>query len=160
MYELAIETAKKHLFFRPLNPANQDLLLSGTAKKNAAGLIKLDPEGQHLACFTGGMVALAAKIFNRPHDIDVARQLVDGCIWAYESMPSGIMPETFHAVPCQGQTDCVWSKDAWYNAIADSRNFVRGSIERIEEHIRDRRLPSGFVAIDDPRYLLRYANIS
>lgn len=159
MYALAIDTAKKHLFFRPLNPDNRELLLSGTVMKNAAGNIKLDPQGQHLACFTGGMVALAAKIFDRPDDIDIARKLVEGCIWAYESMPSSVMPETSHVVPCEEGSDCTWSKEAWYNAIAHKMNYVEGSIGRIEEFIRTSRLPPGFTQIADPRYLLRYVHM-
>jgi mannosyl-oligosaccharide alpha-1,2-mannosidase len=78
LYEHAIEPGKKHLFFRPLTPQNQDILISGNVRMNSFGLVKLDPEAQHLSCFVGGMVGIAAKIFNRTEELDVARKLVDG----------------------------------------------------------------------------------
>jgi hypothetical protein len=72
LYEGAIETAKKNLFFRPMIPQNQNILISGTVRTTTLGTVKLDPEGQHLACFAGGMVALGAKIFNRTDDLAIA----------------------------------------------------------------------------------------
>ena len=94
MYTSFIEKAKEHIFFRPM-VKNRDILISGMTTVETSGDIKLKPEGQHLSCFVGGMVALASKVFGRPDDLDVARKLVDGCVWAYESTPSGIMPEVF-----------------------------------------------------------------
>lgn len=78
LYEQAIEAGKKHLFFRPMNPQNQNILISGNARMSSLGMVKLDPEMQHLSCFAGGMVGLAAQIFNRTDELDVARKLVDG----------------------------------------------------------------------------------
>jgi mannosyl-oligosaccharide alpha-1,2-mannosidase len=117
LYEGAIEPAKKHLFFRPMIPQGQNILISGTVRTSTLGTVKLDPEGQHLTCFAGGMVALGAKIFNRTEDMDVARKLVDGCIWAYDSMPTGVMPETFRTIPCYGEEDCTWSTDRWHEVV-------------------------------------------
>ncbi|TVY51902.1 Endoplasmic reticulum mannosyl-oligosaccharide 1,2-alpha-mannosidase, partial [Lachnellula suecica] len=65
LYEGFIEVAKKHMFFRIYNSKNQNLLVSGDLRVSA-GLPDLHPRGQHLTCFTGGMVALASKLFNRP----------------------------------------------------------------------------------------------
>jgi mannosyl-oligosaccharide alpha-1,2-mannosidase len=160
MYETAIETAKRYLFFRPLNPQNQDLLVSGTVRKNAADNIKLNPQGQHLACFTGGMVGLASKIFDRPNDLEIARKLVDGCIWAYESMPTGIAPELFSLVPCKDPSDCKWSRMRWYSEILDQSGKNGGFgqdvlTERAEQLIRERGLVEGFTDISDRRFLLR-----
>ena len=80
MYEKAIARAKESLFFRPLNKENLDILLSGTAHVGDNG-IELDTRGQHLTRFVGGMVATAARVFEAPENLPIARQLVDGCIW-------------------------------------------------------------------------------
>ena len=109
MYETAIEVAKKHLFFRPMVPKEADILFSGNVKVYPDSVIN-DGQGQHLACFVGGMVGIASKIFDRPDDLVTARKLVDGCIWAYESMRSGIMPEVFQTVVCGNTTSCPYDE--------------------------------------------------
>ena len=162
LYIGAIEAAKKYLFFRPLNLENQDILLSGTVKKNAANFLNLQPEGQHLACFTGGMVGIAAKIFERPDDLAIARKLVDGCIWAYESMPTGIMPESFSVVPCPDPDDCAWSRERWYDGVMheQQRRWVETADEKAvhaRKIIEEDKLAPGFTGITDRRFLLRYA---
>jgi mannosyl-oligosaccharide alpha-1,2-mannosidase len=153
LYEFAIATAKENLFFRPLTPQDANILVSGTVLKNAADHVKLNPQGQHLTCFAGGMVAMGAKIFNRSQDLNVAQKLVDGCIWAYDSMPTGIMPELFSLIPCTKTDDCRWSDERWHEAVMDERGFARTfDVQRI---IREDGLPPGFTAISDKRYLLR-----
>jgi len=157
LYEGAIEPAKKHLFFRPMVP-DQNILISGTVRTTKSlNMIKLDPEGQHLTCFAGGMVALGAKIFNRAADLDIARKLVDGCIWAYDSMPTGVMPETFRTIPCHGEEDCTWSTDRWHKAVekAFSGDFPDGA--DVREIVSAKGLQPGFTGVNDPRFLLRYA---
>lgn len=155
LYEGAIEPAKKHLFFRPLTPQNQDILISGTVRTSTLGTVKLDPEGQHLACFTGGMVALGAMIFNRTDDMDIARKLVDGCIWAYDSMPTGVMPETFKTIPCYDETDCTWSTDRWQDVVQKVSGNDHPEASDVKEVIEAAGLQPGFTSINDPRFLLR-----
>jgi mannosyl-oligosaccharide alpha-1,2-mannosidase len=158
LYEGAIEPAKKHLFFRPLIPQNQDILISGTVRTSTLGTVKLDPEGQHLACFAGGMVALGAKIFNRTEDIEIARKLVDGCIWAYDSMPTGVMPETFKTIPCYDEKDCTWSTDRWHDVVQKVSGDDHPEASDVKEVIEAAGLQPGFTSINDPRFLLRYNN--
>lgn len=154
MYEAAMKPAKEYMFFRPMIPESQDILISGTVRTSSLGTIKLDPEGQHLTCFAGGMVALGAKIFNRTEDMDVARKLVDGCIWAYDSMPTGVMPETFKTIPCKDDK-CLWSTDRWHEVVQKtfSRDFDDGT--DVRDVVQSKGLQPGFVSINDPRYLLR-----
>lgn len=161
MYEIALETAKEHLFFRPLNPKNQEMLISGSVKRNSADNLRLQPEGQHLTCFVGGMVGLAARVFDEPQELATARQLVDGCIWAYESMPSGIMPEIFTALPCKNTEfeNCTWSDERWFQAVADNYKMHEYRHMSVEEHaqtvIQKNNLPPGIIKINDSRFLLR-----
>lgn len=113
MYEKFIKVAKKHVFFRPMLPDLEDILISGNIQI-VSGAITLDSQGSHLACFVGGMMAIASRIFDLPDDLPIARKLTEGCIWAYEAMPSGIMPESFHAYPCPSPTTCVWNAKVYF----------------------------------------------
>jgi mannosyl-oligosaccharide alpha-1,2-mannosidase len=82
MYEKFIEVAKEKLFFRPMTIADEDILLSGHIDLVESQPERFHPIQQHLTCFTGGMVAIAAKIFSRPQDLKVGAKLADGCVWA------------------------------------------------------------------------------
>ena len=159
MYETAIETAKRYLFFRPMTPENHDILLSGSARSDDDENSQLDPLGQHLTCFVGGMVAIASKIFSRPDDLDIARKLVEGCIWAYNSTRTGIMPELFRVIPCADPKNCEWSQQEWYNAvnrIHQPKDEPPMSIdERAEMLIKFFHLPPGFTEINERKYILR-----
>ncbi|KAI9822329.1 MAG: hypothetical protein M1827_000047 [Pycnora praestabilis] len=127
MYESSIEVVKERLLFRPVIPNGRNILISGSVTTD--GLIdkpdalKLRAEGSHLTCFVGGMLAVGAKIFNRKEDIDIAAKLTDGCIWAYESTTTGIMPETFNVMACQDEDYCPWNETAWWDALDENRMF-------------------------------------
>lgn len=120
MYEIAIEASKKYLFFRPMLPDNRDILLSGSVTirdKLDEDKLLLQPEGAHLTCFAGGMLAIGAKIFDRNSDLDLARKLTDGCVWAYEATTTGIMPERYLAVPCMNGVQCKWNETRYEELI-------------------------------------------
>lgn len=161
LYEGAVDAAKEHLFYRPMAPKDPDILLSGYAEFiDGTRSVMLDPDGQHLTCFVGGMVGIGAKIFERPQDLEVACELVDGCIWAYDSMVIGVMPERFHTVLCEDATNCTWDEQQWHKAIAvrqknTKETTVMTTEERVQYFIKHNRLPPGFTDIDDKRYMLR-----
>ena len=137
MYELAIEAIKQHILWRPMTVNNPDILFSGNAEVHGDGLVHLDSEVSHLTCFTGGMVELASKLFNRSEEIDIGRKLTQGCAWLYELMPSGIMPESLHMMPCPNPQDCEWDEANWRaKALPDD-------------------LPPGVTRLNDRRYQLR-----
>lgn len=137
MYRTMAETIKKHLLFRPMNPENLDILFSGTVTVHDS--IYLNPEGQHLACFAGGMFALGGRLFNLPEHVDIGARLTKGCIWGYDAFTSGLLPEIFRLIPCNTTQACVWNEEHW-------SHYVKGN-----EHL----LPKGFRAVHDPRYILR-----
>ncbi|CAO2651672.1 Nn.00g042420.m01.CDS01 [Neocucurbitaria sp. VM-36] len=156
LYEAAIEAAKKHLFFRPLISQDQNILISGDARISSAGSVKLEPDGQHLTCFAGGMVALGAQVFSRTDDLDIARKLVNGCIWAYDSMPTGVMPETFRMIPCHDEEDCTWDINKWHEAVKSSYSADYNTLQwEVQDIIKADGLQPGYAKISDPRYLLR-----
>lgn len=154
MYEAFIPIAKEHLFFRPLNPGNLDLLVSGELKSySRSSQPSLTTEGQHLTCFAGGMVGLAAKIFNRPDELAIAERLTDGCVWAYDSQPSGIAPEVYSLVACNTTAipSCDWSDAAWHGAISNLPADPLLATQSILTH----RLSPGFTAYPNRKYILR-----
>ena len=164
MYDYSITAAMNHIFFQPMVPGGSDMLFSGGASVDGeTKAISTDPKGQHLGCYAGGMVGIGAKLFGQPEHMNMARKLVDGCIWAYDHMPSGIMPEVFTMVACEMNSDCVWDESKWRNAVlANAKGHAR---EEGEEKLSDDELVNititrghlkpGFVEISDPRYLLR-----
>lgn len=120
MYEMAIEASKKYLFFRPMLPDDRDILLSGSVTirgESDENNLLLQPEGTHLTCFLGGMLAIGAKIFDRNSDLDLARKLTDGCVWAYEATTTGIMPEHYLVVPCMNGVQCKWNETKYEELI-------------------------------------------
>ena len=161
MYEHAIDTAKKYLIFRPMIPNDKSILISGDAHSMGPEVpVSRDPRGQHLSCFTGGMLAIGAKLFNRPGEMNIARRLVDGCIWAYDIMPSGIMPEIFYTIPCDDPSNCPWNETRWHEGVSlrqrdDIRSEKMAGKERIQYLIKDRRLFPGITDISDKSYFLR-----
>ena len=163
MYETAVDVAKKHLFFRAQIPENKRVLFSGNARASDEGGIALDPQGQHLACFAAGMVGLGSKAFDRPEDMKIARELAEGCIWAYKALPTHLSPETFHVIACgvgaeDTESPCVWNEDQWHAAILD---YNKDSKHPDQSHmdanalITQKALPPGFIDIGDARYILR-----
>jgi mannosyl-oligosaccharide alpha-1,2-mannosidase len=148
LYENFVETADKNLFYRPMTLNEEDILLSGIVNKAKGGEGRLETEAQHLTCFVGGMLALAGKIFERQKDVEDGARMAGGCVWAYKSTPTGIMPETFNAVACKDRTNCPWNETEWWQAIASSEAEARSRIDH-------ERLPPGFSSIRDRRYLLR-----
>ena len=162
MYDLAMTTAINNIFFQPMIPDNKDILISGAVTVDSNNRIRLNPQGQHLGCYTGAMVAIGAKIFEKPEQMNTARKLVDGCVWAYDSMPSGIMPEQFSMVPCEMNSNCQWDEKKWEAAVLEKakakteegQNF-KNDAELLNHTIHQDNLPKGFSEIWDPRYLLR-----
>ena len=150
MYESFVEVAKEFLFFRPMTIEDKDILISGAVDVVRSQKPKLTPELEHLTCFTGGMLAIAGRIFNRPEDVEIGAKLTNGCIWAYENTPTGIMPESIVVVPCANKTQCHWDTQTWWEAVAPGQDE-----ETMRQIVSSQKLAPGFARIADPRYLLR-----
>ncbi|KAK1783340.1 glycosyl hydrolase family 47-domain-containing protein [Copromyces sp. CBS 386.78] len=119
MHEKVSAAVKKYLLFRPMAPGNPDILFSAKviSPDHTDQKLSYEWEVTHLTCFLGGMFGLGGKIFDIPEDVEIGRKLADGCAWAYEVMPTGIMPEYSMVLPCAKADDCQWNKTAWYHAI-------------------------------------------
>lgn len=142
-----------NLFFRPMVPDNADILISGIYHPEQSPKDRLEPQGQHLVCFVGGMVALGSRLFNMPSHLEYAEKLVDGCIWTYKAFPSGIMPEVFRMLPCPSRFVCNWDEDAWHAAVLHDNDAASDADPK--QIILRAALQPGFTKIQDHRYILR-----
>jgi mannosyl-oligosaccharide alpha-1,2-mannosidase len=154
MHEYALIAMKRNIFYRPMTLNGEDVRLSGNVdsddSKHVSDL-KTDSQAQHLGCFAEGMVAIGAKIFQNDEDLALGRKLVEGCLWAYEAMPTGIMPEIMHAVACEDESHCPWNEKKWHDKV---KEMIEGD-EDVETKIWNHRLPPGVAKVDNSRYILR-----
>lgn len=141
MSKTFMDTAMENLFFRPMVPGNEDILISGNCDVLDDGP-RLDPESEHLACFIGGLYALGGRLFENNEYLEAGAKLARGCMYAYKSFPTGIMPERYNMVQCPDSKTCKWDEDVWISERAKRKEY--------REH-----LPKGFTTAKDPRYILR-----
>ena len=145
MYEQAMDVVKKNLLFRPMTPEGNDVLITGDmeAWETYAGRrTQLKPQGGHLACFAGGMLAMGGKSFGRKEDIELGSRLTDGCVWAYEVTNTGIMPELFMTIPCEDAKHCPGNQTLYDDAIDPTYSM------RMESY-QQRLEKAGFADDDD-----------
>ncbi|KAE8356892.1 glycosyl hydrolase family 47-domain-containing protein [Aspergillus coremiiformis] len=118
MYHKTADAARKHLLFQPMIKENRDIrFLATVTKLRPDAEFIYEYEGAHLTCFAGGMFAVGSKLFGIESDLDIAAKLTDGCVWAYESTRTGIMPEGFTMMPCKKDVPCVWNEAAYWRAL-------------------------------------------
>ncbi|KAK3321539.1 glycosyl hydrolase family 47-domain-containing protein [Apodospora peruviana] len=119
MHEKTVAAVKKYLLFRPMAEGNPDILFSAKAVSpdGTDENLRYEYEVTHLTCFLGGMFGLGGKLFDSPEDVEIGKRLADGCAWAYEVMPTGIMPEFAQILPCEKADDCHWNKTMWYEHL-------------------------------------------
>ncbi|GAB1192347.1 hypothetical protein APSETT444_001538 [Aspergillus pseudonomiae] len=153
MYDAAMNSIKKRLLFRGMTKDGKDIMFAGNIRGTSKTVI--EPQFEHLKCFLGGTVGIGAKVFDRPEELSIARKLTDGCIWAYDIMPTGIMPEALYVSPCKNMDDCEWDEQKWHTDIL--RRFAKYSQgeEAAQKIISSNKLPPGVTEIPDARYNLR-----
>lgn len=137
MYLKTIDAVREWMLYRPMTPGNRDILFSGsvTTEGKPDTDLKLTAEVEHLTCFIGGMVGMGAKIFGIEGDLEIAKKLADGCVWAYESTASGIMPEGATVLPCVSAESCTWNETAYWDYL-DPFGKDRDNI--LEEYIQNK----------------------
>ncbi|KAL7619451.1 hypothetical protein AAE478_009990 [Parahypoxylon ruwenzoriense] len=132
---------KKWLLFRPMVPDDRDILFS--AKINTHGNPEVDAstdwEVTHLTCFIGGMFGMGGRIFDVPEDVEIGKRLTDGCVWAYESTPSGIMPEGATVVPCAEVNNCHWNETLYWQWLDPQYVTRNEQMEEYESQVREQK---------------------
>lgn len=156
MYSTAMETVKEKLLYRVMVPEeDRRVLFTADAMAGHRGQHQVHLVQDHLKCFLGGMVGIGAKVFGREEDMSIARGLTEGCVWAYDQMPSGIMPEIFKFHACESMDHCPWDEKEWL------QNFHGGAIESDADLAHARKEaklkgnPPGFTLVRDAAYKLR-----
>lgn len=142
LHEKTVAAVKKWLLFRPMVKDTPDILFSAKAKVstnvdliNPADRIRKEYEVTHLTCFLGGMFAMGGKIFGSDEDLEVGRRLTDGCVWAYTSMPAGIMAEYAQVAPCQDIDSCQWNETAWYLELDPNPDYREQQMKNYEVNV-------------------------
>lgn len=82
------------------------------------------------------MFGLGGKLLGLADHVEIGEKITRGCVWAYDVMPSGIMPEIFDLQRCPTLEICEWDETEWLS---------KG----------DRSIPKGIQKVRDSRYLLR-----
>lgn len=114
-----------------MTPDNRNILFSAkvSSRDNTLKDTYREYEVSHLTCFLGGMFALGGRIFENPEDVDIGARLTEGCVWAYETMPAGVMPEYARVAPClppkgkragsliAAAEDCQWDEKVWHKTL-------------------------------------------
>ncbi|KAL2700494.1 hypothetical protein AAEP93_009017 [Penicillium crustosum] len=124
MYKKATTAARKNLLFQPMVKGGRDIRFMALTAPMTPGKVAeltstdLEYEGTHLTCFVGGMFAIGAKAFGIDGDLELAAKLTEGCVWAYESTQTGIMPERFRLLPCEKGSACEWDQARFEAGVA------------------------------------------
>lgn len=123
MYEWAMRTTIEHTLFRPMVEDKADILVTTGFDNGRKG-----NNGQHLVCFAGGMLALGGRLTKNDTHVEVGQKLTDGCVWAYDNAPLGIMPEIYDMPACPGLSACDYTQQTGsspFSNVADGRYILR-----------------------------------
>ena len=155
MWDFASQQIRSYLLFRAMvpNATEPEVLFAGIASRfEGSDDVMLEPRTEHLACFAGGLFGIASKIFNEPDDLEIGKQLTQGCVWAYQHSPIGIMPETFSMVACPN----LDGFQCEYNQTEFDMDAQRPPCEPIPGNdCPTNNLPPGWLASLDAKYNLR-----
>lgn len=127
--KLHIDTVKavdEYLMYRPMikdDDNKWDILFPAVMVSNddTDKDLQATYEIAHLTCFVGGMYGMGGKVFGRPQDVETAKKLADGCVWAYSMTASGIMPEHAILIPCPTLEKCEFNQTLWYDELDMSK---------------------------------------
>ncbi|TQV98974.1 hypothetical protein V2A60_007335 [Cordyceps javanica] len=184
LHEGTVSAVDDWLMYRPMvNETEWDIYFSAKVRTQGdpSHDISVEYEATHLTCFIGGMYGLGAKIFNRPQDLETAKRLTDGCVWAYHKTPSGLMPEASILLPCPSMDKCKFDQAKWYESLDSSKAYRDQKIsewelqygtaaksgdssvptrpesheEYVETYIASTRMPAGFARVTYKSYILR-----
>jgi mannosyl-oligosaccharide alpha-1,2-mannosidase len=135
LYRTSMEAVQEHLLFRPMLPNNTNVLFAGNAIADGHDIYPV-PEAQHLTCFAGGMFWLGGRLFALPEHEGIGARLTQGCVYAYDAFPTGIMPEIATLMACDSLDGCDWDEDRWQREGKS-------------------KFPKGFAAVPAASYSLR-----
>ncbi|KAI0458301.1 glycoside hydrolase family 47 protein [Xylaria acuta] len=125
--------AAKVLLFRPMIPTNEPILLPSSGRATSDGNIILDEETEHLGCYIGGVYALAGKLLKNQGYVNIGSRLTLGCVYAYRSTPTGMMPERLNMVACESFEKCEWDEKRFFEEAGKQRECELSILGRLNE---------------------------
>jgi hypothetical protein len=168
MYIQALEIAKRRLFFAPMTNTNKDFVFTTLLRLDYPAMSQWPARRQQSIwqrdCSLGGILATGSRLFNRTEDLDVARRMIDGCLWAYKSTRSGLMAPWMEVASCgPGMKKCEWDESVWRDAVLPSprEKWNRTSSWQtdpdvfIDTKIEEEGLGKGVSDLWNPYYYLR-----
>ncbi|KAK0384386.1 hypothetical protein NLU13_8473 [Sarocladium strictum] len=126
LHEDTVEAVDNYLMFRPMieDDDKWDILFPAKVMSwNGPEDRIFQYEMTHLTCFIGGMYGLGAKIFGREKDLETAKKLTNGCVWAYQLTPSGLMPEAAEILACPTLAKCDFNQTLWEEKLDPSAEW-------------------------------------
>jgi mannosyl-oligosaccharide alpha-1,2-mannosidase len=141
LHEDTVEAINKWLLYRPMIKGDEwDVVFPAKAATNGNPKtdLSLTYEVTHLTCFVGGMYGLGGKIFGREKDIEIAKQLTDGCVWAYRNTPSGLMPETSEVIACPTLDKCEFNETMWHDGLDNTKDWREEQLANWEKQQEQR----------------------
>ncbi|KAI9742206.1 MAG: hypothetical protein M1818_004106 [Claussenomyces sp. TS43310] len=119
LYEYAVIVIKRNIFHRPMTFNGEDVRLTGQVDRDArtpSSETTTEPQAQHLDCFAGGMVAIAAKISQNDNDLALAQKRV-------ARLPLGL------------QRHAVWvdARDIACGAMREGRTLSMGRVNMAQQ---------------------------
>ncbi|KAG2198979.1 hypothetical protein INT47_013163 [Mucor saturninus] len=118
MYIQSINSMKKHMLRQV--PGYDLLLLPPYDTQHMQHRNSMD----HLTCFVPGMLAMGSVTLNEPEDMEIAKGLLETCVFMYRTTETGLSPETWSipkTVPYnpltynKTKTQLAKLRDWWYN---------------------------------------------
>lgn len=152
LYEDSVEAINEWLLYRPMAAEDWDVLFTAQVSLSNEPGESYSPKYEiaHLTCFIGGMYGLGGKIFGREQDVELAKKLTDGCVWAYQTMPSGLMPEYAHVAPCPTLEKCGFNETRWWEYLDPSKAWRDQAVARWEAKERkEQQTPLSKSSIDE-----------
>ncbi|PHH55757.1 Mannosyl-oligosaccharide alpha-1,2-mannosidase [Ceratocystis fimbriata CBS 114723] len=168
MYRTSTDLGIRHLVYRPMLPAEDDVLFMGSLKverdnRDVSGIPEpkytFTPSMDHLTCFVGGMMLLGGKLIDEPRHVHVGEKLALGCATAYRLVhPSQLMPEQATFVQCESTETCSWDAAKWEQAVSVASAAAEkppASNADASAGTAQPKTPPGIAHVVDPKYILR-----
>lgn len=108
LYVSSLEAMKKHMLKKGAVPDHPDILWIGESNYG-----RYESKMEHLTCFMPALIALGAKVLDRPQDMEIAEGVGEGCAWAYHATGTGIGWEEW------------WFEQPEDEDVVEKRSFIK-----------------------------------
>ncbi|KAG2215703.1 hypothetical protein INT46_003915 [Mucor plumbeus] len=98
----------------------------------------------HLTCFVPGMLAMGAKTFNEPEDMEIAKGLLETCVFMYRTTKTGLSPENWIVSKTEEYNPLTFNKtkdelksmrDWWYDNELQNSLIKKQNNETLDEEL-------------------------